>query len=158
MSPEHLPVVLQVLPQLVAGPLLGRVVVRESRGGRLGSHSRVAAGGPPQALLLEGRLRPRLGGRVARLRRGGGRPPVGGRGAELDPFAAQPAAREVVARVDAVLAAEELRGLTFNRKFTISDYPISYPIAIVSLHLARSVVLYSCNSCIPSPPLRLRHS
>ena len=127
MSPEHLPVVLQVLPQLVAGPLLGRVVVRESRGGRLGSHSRVAAaGGPLQALPLplEGRLRPRLGGRVARRRRGGGRPPVGGRGAQLDPLAAQPAAREVVARVDAVLAAEELRALAFNRKLAISYHPM----------------------------------
>ena len=88
----------------------------------------MAAGRPLQlALLLEGRLRPRLGGRVARPRRGGGRPPVGGRRAELDPLAAQPAAREVVARVDAVLAAEELCGLAFNWKWELSDYPIINP-------------------------------
>ena len=58
-----------------------------------------------------GHLRRRFGGGVVRLRRGGGRLLVR---AQLDPFALEPATREVVAGVDLVLATEELDTLTFK--------------------------------------------
>ena len=67
-------------------------------------------------------LRRCLCGRVVGLWRGGGRLLLLVGGAHLDPLALEPAPREVVARVDAVLAPEELDALTLVNETELSSF------------------------------------